>query len=344
MQPLLLPLAARRPPRSMESFMSTYAPSRRRTALRAAVATAALAGALLTPAAAFAVTPAQAPAAAQSSAGRYDGEKVLVYKDATHGVLAVLRNGPEGPEAWLRAVGPNWKPGDVWAVRVIAEVSRQQPTATAKEYVVGLKARLLDASGATPSVQVTAPDGSVKTYALPKGKPAAKPTTPASGAAKGCTVTRDVSIGAGTDAVMTLGPNGPTVTFTNGPGDPVPSLGKLDRNHPKLPASAGIYAEILRPYSTTPQLKTKVEGGPHSSYAVQDFPRLPKGCEPDAASPSANPSGQTSVVPKGAVAAGAEFKDGSGDRTALAAGGAGLAVAGAAGYVALRRRGAANRG
>ncbi|MFD7015046.1 hypothetical protein [Streptomyces sp. NPDC059928] len=336
--------------------MSTYTPSRR-LALRAAVATAALAGALFAPAAAFAATTAEAPAAAQPSAGqsanpRYDGEKVLVYKDATHGVLAVLRNGPEGPEAWFRAVGPNWRPGDVWAVRVIAGVSRQQPTDTAKEYVVGLKAQLLDASSATPSVKVTSPDGTVKTYALPKGRPATKPTTPPVGgaSAKSCTVTRTNSIGAGTDAVMTMSPSGPTVTFQDGPGDPVPSLGKLDRNHPKLPASAGIYAEILHPYATAPQLKTKVEGGVGSRYAIQDFPKLPQGCELNGTTPAKTPSaapsantGQTSVVPKGAVAAGAEIKDQSGDKSALLVGGAGLALVGGAGYTVLRRR-AVNRG
>ncbi|MGW2859767.1 hypothetical protein [Streptomyces sp. NPDC001205] len=333
--------------------MSTYAPSRRRAALRAAVATAALAGALLTPAAAFAATPAQAPAAATATkptGDRYDGEKVLVHKDATHGVLAVLRNGPEGPEAWFRAVGPDWKPGDVWAVRVIAGVSRSQPTDSAKEYVVGLKAQLLDASSATPRVKVTSPDGTSRTYDLPQGKPAAKPGTPgATGvSAKDCTVTQSVSIGAGTAAVLTMSPNGPTATFQDGPGNPVPSLGKLDRKHPKLPESAGIYAEILNPYGTAPQLKSKVEGGVGSRYAFQDFPKLPKGCKLNGttpaqtppAAPSANASGQTSVLPKGGVAAGAEIKEQSGGTTALAAGGAGLALVGGAGYLVVRRRAA----
>ncbi|MET9359852.1 hypothetical protein ABZX93_02910 [Streptomyces sp. NPDC006632] len=339
--------------------MSTYARTSLRTPLRAAIAVAALAGALLTPTAAFAATsaPTTVSAAAQSANDRYDGEKVLVYKDAEHGVLAVLRNGAEGPEAWFRAVGPNWKPGDVWAVKVIAAVDRAEPVATAHEYVTGLKAQLIDAASATPSVKVTSPDGTVTTYALPKGKPAAKPTAkptakpsaPAAGAVltTGCTVTQSRSIGAGTDAVMTMSTDGPKVTFADGPGTPVPSLGTLDRKHPKLPASAGIYAEILNPYGTAPQLKSKVEGGAGSSYAIQSFPKLPKGCELNtgaaakapSSAPSANTSGQTSVVPKGAVAAGAEFTERSSDGTpVLIAGGAGLAVAGAAGYVVLRRR------
>ncbi|GGU30872.1 hypothetical protein [Streptomyces violascens] len=96
---------------------------------------------------------------------------------------------------------------------------------------------------------------------------------------KACIASLEADIGAGTTALMTLSTSGPTVTFKNGPGHPVPSLGKLDRKHPKLPASAGIYAEILKPYGTAPQLRTKVEGGPRAQYQVQDFPKLPKGCK-----------------------------------------------------------------
>ncbi|MEU9099114.1 hypothetical protein [Streptomyces sp. NPDC048361] len=346
--------------------MSTYARTSLRTPLRAAIAVAALAGALLTPAAAYAATPAASGApsgasgsVAQAPVDRYDGEKVLVYKDAEHGVLAVLRNGAEGPEAYFRAVGPNWKPGDVWAVKVLAIVDRAHPVATTHEYVTGLKAQLVNAASATPSVKVTAPDGTVKTYALPKGEPAtkptgkptAKPTAPTAGAVttKGCTVTQSRSIGAGTDAVLTMSPSGPKATFADASGAPAPSLGTLDRKHPKLPASAGIYVEILNPYGVAPQLKSKVEGGVGSKYAIQDFPKLPKGCKLNtgaavttpSSAPLAGTAGQTSVVPKGAVAAGAEFTGRSSDDTvALAAGGAGPAVVGAGGYIVLRRRSA----
>ncbi|MFJ7267110.1 hypothetical protein ACIQV3_10670 [Streptomyces sp. NPDC099050] len=105
-----------------------------RTALRTALVTAALAGALLAPAttavaapAAQAVTSLSAvtavtavPAVPGDPSGndRYDGEKVLVAK----GTLAVLRNGAEGPEVWIRAVAPDWKPGDGWAGRVLAKL------------------------------------------------------------------------------------------------------------------------------------------------------------------------------------------------------------------------------
>uniref|UniRef100_A0AAU2V6W7 Uncharacterized protein n=1 Tax=Streptomyces sp. NBC_00003 TaxID=2903608 RepID=A0AAU2V6W7_9ACTN len=95
-------------------------------------------------------------------------------------------------------------------------------------------------------------------------------------ASKACTASLEADIGAGASALMTLSTSGPTVSFKDGPGHPIPSLGKLDRKHPRLPASAGIHAEILKPYGTAPQLRTKVEGG--APYDVQDFPKLPKGC------------------------------------------------------------------
>ncbi|MFE9536465.1 hypothetical protein [Streptomyces sp. NPDC006691] len=342
--------------------MSTYT----RTPLRAAITVAALAGALLTPAAAFAATSTatSAPAAAQPAADRYDGQKVLVYKDAGHGVIAVLRNGSEGPEAWLRAVGPNWKPGDVWAVKVIAAVSRQTPSDTAKEYVPGLKAQLLKADTATPVLRVTAPNGTVKTYALPKGtaakptgtpstKPTETPSTKPSGqpggtTTKGCAVSVTEGIGAGTDAILTMGTKGPSVTFAGADGTPAPRLGKLDRQHPKLPESAGIYAEILNPYSAAPKLKYKTQGGWTIPYSYHSFPKLPKGCVLEgaaAAKPAVNTAAQTgaqtTVVPKGAVAAGAEFKQGGTDKGALIAGGAAVAAAGGLGFVVVRRRSAA---
>ncbi|MFE9404598.1 hypothetical protein ACFYNY_22980 [Streptomyces sp. NPDC006530] len=98
------------------------------------------------------------------------------------------------------------------------------------------------------------------------------------GDAKACTASREVSIGAGVSALLTLSPAGPRVTFKDGPGRPLPGLGTLDRAHPKAPASAGVRAEILTPYGTAPRLRTKVEGGAAAPYQFQDFPRLPRGC------------------------------------------------------------------
>ncbi len=152
-------------------------------------------------------------------------------------------------------------------------------------------------------------------------------------AADRCTVTVLNGIGAGTGARMTMSPKGPSVTFEDAgePGVPIKRLGTLDRARPKLPESAGIYAEILSPSGTAPKLKTKTEGG-GAGYATHSFPALPKGC-------GTGQTGQTSVVPKGSVAAGAEFGTAHDERSALIGGAAIAALgAGAVGYRVLRRR------
>ncbi|MGW8328245.1 hypothetical protein ACWGLE_10125 [Streptomyces sp. NPDC055897] len=104
------------------------------------------------------------------------------------------------------------------------------------------------------------------------------PPAPPTSSAKACTASLEASIGAGVTALLTLSPSGPAVTFEDGPGTPIPGLGRLDRKHPALPASAGIRAEILTPYGPAPRLRTKVEGGAEAPYQVQDFPRLPGNC------------------------------------------------------------------
>ncbi|WP_141726243.1 hypothetical protein [Actinacidiphila rubida] len=164
-----------------------------------------------------------------------------------------------------------------------------------------------------------------------------------------CTVTHRQSIGAGTAALMTISPTGPSVLFqVAGETGVIPGL-SLDRHHPKLPAGH-FTAEILRPDSTRPQLLTNMEGGGHKAM-ITDFPRLPQGCHfdytttegtsgtgtPTAAAPTATQ--QTNVVPKGSVAAGYQARDNAGHQTLLAVGGSAAAL-GAAGiaFVAVRRR------
>ncbi|OWA03542.1 hypothetical protein B9W62_24820 [Streptomyces sp. CS113] len=160
-----------------------------------------------------------------------------------------------------------------------------------------------------------------------------------------CVATKTQNIGAGTAAVLSIGPSGPSVRFQGAGEDGyLPGL-FLDRAHPKLPASAGFLAEILQPSSSHPQLRTNMEGGGHPA-SVTAFPGLPEGCSftyPTDESGQSGTSGQggavqTSVVPKGGVAAGYEASDG-GDSPLVAIGGA-AAAAGAAGlaFVALRRR------
>lgn len=163
-------------------------------------------------------------------------------------------------------------------------------------------------------------------------------------AADRCTVTVQDSIGAGIGVSMTMGPEGPSVTFADGPGTPLDDLGTLNRKRPKLPASAGIHAEILSPYGPTPKLRAKTQGG-GAGYGVLSFPALPGGCALEGSGATAKPTppaagkGQTAVVPKGPVAAGAEFGAVRDERNALLAGGAAAAAgAGVIGYGLLRRR------
>lgn len=176
----------------------------------------------------------------------------------------------------------------------------------------------------------------------------AAPAAAAATAADRCTVTVQDSIGAGIGVSMTMGPKGPSVTFADGPGTPLDDLGTLNRKRPKLPASAGIHAEILSPYGPTPKLRAKTQGG-GAGYGVLSFPELPGGCvlegsgataKPNAKpTPPATGTGQTAVVPKGPVAAGAEFGAVRDERNALLAGGAAAAAgAGVVGYGLLRRR------
>jgi hypothetical protein len=162
-----------------------------------------------------------------------------------------------------------------------------------------------------------------------------------------CVVTHWQNIGAGTAALMTISPSGPSVLFqVAGEKGVIPGL-SLDRKHPALPAGH-FTAEILRPDSTRPQLLTNMEGGGHKP-SISDFPRLPQGCSfdyttTDGTSATGDPAGphQTRAVPRGAVAAGYEAPDaGHGTLTAVGAA-AGLGAAGIA-FVVVRRRPTATR-
>ncbi|MFK8848746.1 hypothetical protein [Streptomyces sp. Ac-502] len=370
------------------------AQSARRT-LRAAVASAALGAAVLGSASgAFAATsattatPVTAAAAAPSAAdptARYEGKPVAIG----NGMVAVLRNVPAagGPEAWIRYVGPQWKPGDWYLVRVLGLLDREHPSAQLK----GLSLRLTGLSGPSPKLHVSGGPGGTKSFALPtSAAPAAggtstggtsahevgrhqagqatahqqsRPTAhrtgsgTAPGGRKSCTVTRRVAIGGGTLAVLTRGPQGPSATFEDGPGDAVPGA-RLDRAHPTL---ARFGAKIVDPYGARPKLRFKMQGADYPT-GTANFPALPQGCasapkpaEPAKSSaPGAKPAGsknpgavgaqatptgsQTKVLPKGAVAAGYEDLE-QPDTTPLFAAGGLFASAGAAGVVfAVRRR------
>ncbi|MFE5943690.1 hypothetical protein [Streptomyces sp. NPDC056480] len=144
---------------------------------------------------------------------------------------------------------------------------------------------------------------------------------------------------------------GPKAVLKDEAGKPIVTV---DRAHA---ADLGMGLTIKDANTATPQLGQRTQGG-DTPYLWTAFPKLPKGCEKDPATPTPAPSvttpapagntgtttntGQTSVVPKGGVAAGAELGAGS-DGTALIAAGAGAASLAAAGlgFVVLRRRSAA---
>ncbi|WP_086831820.1 hypothetical protein [Streptomyces sp. NRRL B-24572] len=164
-----------------------------------------------------------------------------------------------------------------------------------------------------------------------------------------CTVSKVVGIGAGTRAELFMTRQGPVAEFSTAGEDRVFAM--VDRTHPSLPESVGIIARIVDPKSATPSLYTKVEGGT-AKGSTHAFPKLPKGCSFEVPIENAKGTGagttgtgttthtgQTSVIPQGGVAAGAEFAA-EGDSTALIAVGAGAASLAAAGlgFVVLRRR------
>ncbi|MCY0934266.1 hypothetical protein [Streptomyces sp. H34-S4] len=163
-----------------------------RTALRTSIVTAALAAALLAPAATALAAPAQTATAVTSTSAvptstpagtpgndRYDGE----IHQVADGRIAVLRNESEGPEVWIRAVAPDWKPGDGWAGRVLAKLD-----ATHKRTVIdGIEYDLKKIEDGPHqgrwllTVRVLGEGAANGTYFLPKAtpttKPSAKPTT-----------------------------------------------------------------------------------------------------------------------------------------------------------------------
>ncbi len=308
-------------------------------ALRTAIVTAALAGAMLIPAAgsAFAApATAASQAVAASENDRYEGEPVYIGE----GLVAVLRNKAEGPEAWIRAVGPDWKPGDTYMVRVVTKLDRTLPHDTAN----GLSLELTKAATAHPVLVVTAKDGGTKSYPLPAGQ-----------ASTDCRVgPKGQPMGAGVRAELFVTENGPKAVLFHSGDDR--GWTTLDRTHPALPDSEGIMARIVNPSSATPVLEWKTQGG-NSEVGRAAFPAFPKGCRPSYEFTDTEPvvkpkapapakpqtAGQTTVVPKGPVAAGAELAaetPADADHTAtLAAGAALVAAFGALGAsVHLRRR------
>ncbi|MEJ8642771.1 hypothetical protein WKI68_17950 [Streptomyces sp. MS1.HAVA.3] len=147
---------------------------------------------------------------------------------------------------------------------------------------------------------------------------------------------------------------------------------KLTRTNPALAKGDLTVARILKPSSADPSFEYATPGQA-DPFETALFPELPKGCtftysfkdEAPAPKPSATPSaqpaatapaattgsapkaqtaGQTTVVPKGGVAAGAELTEDRDDSTtALAGAGLVAILAGLATALLVRRRAAAQR-
>ncbi|MFJ8012969.1 hypothetical protein [Streptomyces sp. NPDC096339] len=317
-------------------------------ALRTSLVTAVVAGALLAPAAgtAFAAA-AQTPASTATAASdnsRYEGKPVYIGE----GLVAVLRNGAEGPEAWIRSVPADWKPGDDYMTRVMRLLNREATTTT----VNGLSLKLTDITTATPVLTVTTKDGATKSFPLPKG--ATAPATCISEVKK-------VPVGAGLIADLVMSPKGPRAYVHSEP-TPGDWTRTLDRTHPT--GSDDYYLRIANPSGAKPVFEWKTQGGEGVPVQKAAFPELPKGCKLDykvteeqsgtpAPKPSATAStapggkkaqtaGQTTVIPQGPVAAGAELPVetvADTDNTTTVAAGAGLvAILAAIGTTVLRRR------
>ncbi|MFG2337203.1 hypothetical protein [Streptomyces yangpuensis] len=337
-----------------------------RTALRASLAAAALAGALLAPAAgaAYAATTAtQAATVAQGSpADRFSGTPVHIGE----GLVAVLRHEAEGPEAWIRAVGPDWKPGDNYMYRVLTVLDRMNPVDSAN----GLQLEITRMNSAAPLLTVTK-EGVATSFPMPLSEAGR------THGAECVSATKRLGLHGTLVADLTTTPDGPQVQLVDGVTKEPRT--KLTRTAPALAKGDRTVARIVNPSAARPSFSYETPGQA-DPFGTAPFPELPAGCsftyalqdetpdpKPEATpatgpstapsarsatgstAPSAQPSataasavpgapkaqtvGQTSVVPEGGVAAGAEpAADDTGDSTTAYAG-AGLA-AGAAGLAA----------
>ncbi|GAA2725431.1 MULTISPECIES: hypothetical protein [Streptomyces] len=239
-----------------------------RSALRAGLAVAALAGCVLAPTAAFAVAS--------------DGARIVSPATASADQCTVVKNGSIGAGIGIRMTmspqGPSvtfLDPADDSPITRWGTLDRSRP---ALPQGAGIEEEILNPYGSTPQLLTKTDGGMDGLYGLvdfprlPKGCSVDRATV-----VKQCTVVERQDIGAGTEARMTMSPQGPSVDFYDGDGSRITRLGTLDRARPKLPESAGIYEEIVGPNSWTPQLKSKTQGGP-TGYAFFDFAKMPKGC------------------------------------------------------------------
>ncbi|MFD7786903.1 hypothetical protein ACFV4Q_28010 [Streptomyces nojiriensis] len=239
-----------------------------RTALRASIATAALAGALLAPVAGTAYAATSAAPVAAAGAGTvpetHAGTPVLIGT----GLVAVLRNEAAGPEARIHAASDGWKPGDGYTDGVLATLDLGHPKAS----VNGLELELVK-SGKGHALTATK-DGATKSFPLPAGT-----TGPAGtkGPADCVSEVKYLNRGAGLLVELTMSTEGPKV-FMHGdrPGETWTKT--LTRSNPE--GSPDDIARIDNPSGAKPVFEWKSQGGPHVPSHFVTFPDLPKGCTP----------------------------------------------------------------
>ncbi|MFD6110814.1 hypothetical protein ACFWG0_11990 [Streptomyces yangpuensis] len=336
-----------------------------RTALRTCLATAVLAGALLAPAAGTAyaaatatATAGQAAAVAQGSpADRFSGTPVHIGE----GLVAVVRHEAEGPEAWIRAVGPDWKPGDNYMYRVLTVLDRMNPVDSAN----GLRLEITRPNSAAPLLTVTKA-GVATSFPMPLSEAGR------THGAECVSATKRLALHGTLVADLATTPDGPQVQLVDGVTKQ--PYNRLTRTGPALAKGDRTVARIVNPGAARPSFEYETPGQA-DPFGTALFPELPAGCaftyafqgEAPAAKPEATPTakpsatasssssssssssaaaptartvGQTSVVPAGGVAAGAEIAAEDTDDSTTAYAGAGLAaiVAGlGAAFVARRR-------
>ncbi|MER7725335.1 hypothetical protein [Streptomyces sp. NPDC096323] len=331
----------------------SFRSSHRRVSLRTAVAAAALGGAVLAPAtAAFADTVPATPAVQGQQA---TGKGTLIRTDALKGGLTAKV----------------YKHGDqhIYYTATVLDGAKELGVLTAgggyasedsKVFGNGVKVTL-DLTGAVTSVVDAGSDGQ-------------GPVTPVE-----CVATVTKSIGAGTLAELSTGPSGPSVVFQGSDGKVVGQLSRLhpklpasagflgeiinpSSTAPQLrtnmeggghPASVTDFPKLPKgcsfTYTTTSGTGSSANGSSgtgssaNGSSGTGSSANGTSGTGSSANGSSANgtetQTSQTSVVPKGSVAAGAEIEQ-NGSPVLIAVGGAAAVGAAGLGFVLMRRRAA----
>ncbi|WP_327304959.1 hypothetical protein OG730_16430 [Streptomyces sp. NBC_01298] len=303
-----------------------------RTALRTSIVTAALAGALLAPAAGTAFA---APAPHSVAGAKAAASPIAQVKIGDNLVAHMSNSAEQGPRVSIHIVKDGVPSPEAMTTldRSHTKYSNQGTTFT-----------LTKAQTAEPVLTVfvaNAEGGTTTSFPLPKGT---------AGAPAPCvSEVKTVAVGPYMAADLTMSSKGPraVVRDTDGTGDDY-SL-TLDREHPKGPDS--YYLRIENPFGAKPVFQWKTQGG-DAPVLSASFPALPKGCKLEGTKPTPKPSTtpakpkpgpQTVVVPKGPVAAGAELPvetvTDTDNSTTVAAGAGLIAVFGALGAgLFLRRR------